>query len=106
HLLAVVGGSAKDLAAQLRRFADGQVNPLALSTQIKRKKRPKVGFVFSGQGGQWNRMGRQLMDREPVFLHAMEDIDACFRELAGWSLLDELDKDAPESRIDDTLVVQ
>ena len=106
HLLAVVGESPKELAGQLRKFADGQVNPVALATQVKRKKRPKVGFVFSGQGGQWNRMGRQLAEREPVFRHALEDIDACFQELAGSSLLEELDKPEGESRIDDTLVVQ
>ena len=28
-------------------------------------------------------MGRQLMEREAVFLHAIEDIDSCFMELGG-----------------------
>jgi acyl transferase domain-containing protein/NADPH:quinone reductase-like Zn-dependent oxidoreductase/surfactin synthase thioesterase subunit/NADP-dependent 3-hydroxy acid dehydrogenase YdfG/acyl carrier protein len=106
HLLAVVGASPKELAARLLEFADGQVNPLALSAQVTRKKRPKVGFVFSGQGGQWIQMGKGLMKGESAFKQAMVDIDECFQDVAGWSLLAELDKDAATSRIDDTLVVQ
>ena len=106
HLLAVVGESPNDVAAQLRRFASGQLDRTTLATQIARKKRPKVAFVFSGQGGQWARMGLQLMEREPVFRQALEEIDALIHELSGWSLLDELRKSGSESRIDDTVVVQ
>ncbi len=106
HVLAVVGQSPKEVAEQLRRFADGQVNPLTLATPIKRKKRPRVAFVFSGQGGQWARMGQQLMQDEPVFRHTLEEVDACFQEIAGWSLLPELERNAAESRIDDTSIVQ
>ncbi len=106
HVMAVVGQSPKEVADHLRKFADGQVNPLTLATTIKRKKRPKVGFVFSGQGGQWARMGQELMQHEPVFRHTLEEVDACFQDIAGWSLLPELERNAAESRIDDTLIVQ
>ncbi len=106
HVLAVVGESPKEVADHLRKFADGQVNPLTLATTIKRKKRAKLGFVFSGQGGQWIGMGQQLMEHEPVFRHTLEEVDACFQHLAGWSLLPELERDAAESRVDDTLIVQ
>jgi acyl transferase domain-containing protein/surfactin synthase thioesterase subunit/NAD(P)-dependent dehydrogenase (short-subunit alcohol dehydrogenase family) len=106
HVLAVAGESPKDVADHLRKFADGQVNPLTLATTIKRKKRPKIGFVFSGQGGQWARMGMELMQGEPVFRHTLEEVDACFQEVAGWSLLPDLERNAAVSRIDDTLIVQ
>jgi acyl transferase domain-containing protein/NADPH:quinone reductase-like Zn-dependent oxidoreductase/surfactin synthase thioesterase subunit/NADP-dependent 3-hydroxy acid dehydrogenase YdfG len=106
HLLAVVGRTPREIADRLRACADGQVDRDALVAQVTRKKSPKLVFVFSGQGGQWPGMGRQLMQREPVFRHAIEEIDALLYELAGWSLLDELQKEAPESRIDDTVIVQ
>lgn len=106
HLLAVVGRTPKEVADQLRRFAEGQLDRTTLATRVNRKKEPKVAFVFSGQGGQWAGMGLQLMRREPVFREAIEEVDSLFQELAGWSLLDELRKGENVSRIDDTTVVQ
>ncbi len=106
HLLAVAGQSAKDVAERLRKFAGGEIDPETLATKIARKKKPKLAFVFSGQGGQWVRMGQELMQRETVFRYTIEEIDELFRELAGWSLQEELRKDVGASRIDDTDVVQ
>lgn len=106
HLVAVVGQSPKDVAEKLRRFADGQVDPTTLATRITRKKKPKLAFVFSGQGGQWARMGQQWMQREPIFRQTMEEVDALFHEISGWSLLAEIRKDEKESRLDDTVIVQ
>ncbi len=106
HLLAVVGESPKEVADQLRRFANGQIERTTLATRIERKKSPRVAFVFSGQGGQWARMGLKLMEREPAFRHALEEIDSLFKNLSSWSLLDELRKGEAESRIDETVVVQ
>ncbi|MFN0021880.1 MAG: SDR family NAD(P)-dependent oxidoreductase [Pirellulaceae bacterium] len=106
HLLAIVGESSKDIEERLRKYSDGQVDSATLTRTITKKKRPKLAFVFSGQGGQWAGMGRQLMQQEPVFRHWMEEIDAAFQRLAGWSLLVELQKDEQDSRIHDTVVVQ
>ncbi|MDA1052331.1 MAG: SDR family NAD(P)-dependent oxidoreductase [Planctomycetota bacterium] len=106
HLLAVVGESAKEVEEKLRRFADGQVDSEILTTTVKRRREPKVAFVFSGQGGQWARMGLELMQREPVFRQWMEEIDSLFRKLAGWSLMAELGRDESESKVNDTNVVQ
>ena len=106
HLLAVVGQSRQEVEDKLRKFADGQVDPTTLITTITRKKRPKLAFVFSGQGGQWARMGLQLMRREPVFRQWMEEIDTLFQQLAGWSLLEEIRKDDGASRLNDTVIVQ
>lgn len=106
HLLAVVGQTPQELEDKLRKFADGQVDSTTLTTTIARKRRPKLAFVFSGQGGQWPRMGLQLMRQEPVFRKWMETIDALFVRLAGWSLLSELRKDDAESKVNNTVIVQ
>lgn len=106
QMLAMVGESSKEVEEKLRRFADGQVEPATLTTTISQKKRPKLAFVFSGQGGQWAGMGRQLMRREAVFHDWMQKIDAEFQKLAGWSLLAELEMEEGDSRIHDTVVVQ
>ena len=106
QLLAVVGRTPHEVASKLRMYADGQVDPENLTTTITRRKRPKLAFVFSGQGGQWPRMGLKLMQREPVFRKWMETIDVLFQRLAGWSLLAELRRDENESKVNDTVVVQ
>lgn len=106
HMVAIVGSDAKEIEAKLRKFAEGQVELGTLATQIARKKHPKLGFVFSGQGGQWAQMGLQLMQTEPVFRQTLEEIDAAFRRIGGWSLLEEIRKEPAKSRIDDTVVVQ
>jgi acyl transferase domain-containing protein/NADPH:quinone reductase-like Zn-dependent oxidoreductase/surfactin synthase thioesterase subunit/NADP-dependent 3-hydroxy acid dehydrogenase YdfG len=106
HQLAVVGEGAKDIEEKLRKFADGQVDPAILATKLTRKKRPKLAFVFSGQGGQWARMGQQLIQQEPVFRQTIEAVEPLFQKVSGWSLLAELMKDQGASKIDDTVIVQ
>jgi acyl transferase domain-containing protein/surfactin synthase thioesterase subunit len=106
QLLAVVGENTQEVQARLRAFADGQVDPENLTANIAHSERAQVAFVFSGQGGQWAGMGLQLMQREPVFRDSMEEIDALFMELAGWSLLEELRKEKATSRLNDTVIVQ
>jgi len=46
-------------------------------------------FVFSGNGSQWQGMGKALL-AEPVFHAAVSEIDAVFQPLAGYSLIAEL----------------
>ncbi len=106
HLLAIVAPTRNEVEDRLRKFADGQVDPAILTTTIPRKKRPKLAFVFSGQGGQWAGMGLQLMQCESVFRKWMETIELLFLRLSGWSLLAELRKSESESKVNDTVVVQ
>ncbi|MFC5829636.1 type I polyketide synthase [Nonomuraea insulae] len=51
---------------------------------------PRVAFVFSGQGSQWPGMGAELLRREPVVAAEVAECDAVVRELAGWSVLEQL----------------
>ena len=63
-------------------------------------------FVFAGQGPQWWAMGRQLLEREPLFRDVMREVDATVQRVAGWSLLTELRRPEDESRIDHTDIAQ
>jgi acyl transferase domain-containing protein/predicted amino acid dehydrogenase/short-subunit dehydrogenase len=68
--------------------------------------RPKIAFVFSGQGPQWWAMGRQLYEREKVVRDVWEQCDALCRKLGGLHLLDALLADEATSRVNYTEVAQ
>ncbi|WP_160105089.1 type I polyketide synthase [Pseudomonas izuensis] len=46
-------------------------------------------FVFSGNGSQWQGMGKSLLS-DPVFHQAVAEVDAIFQPLSGYSLIGEL----------------
>jgi len=83
-----------------RRESENAISARGVSTQA-----PLV-FVFTGQGPQWWAMGRQLLEREPIFRQTVAAIDELFRPLAGFSLLEEMTRSEQDSRIDRTDVAQ
>mgnify|MGYP001792724329 CR=1 FL=1 len=85
HRLAITAHSLKDAHSQLRAIADQPVASLAAPPRIPRK----IAFLFTGQGSQYQHMGRELYDTEPVFRQV---IDQCAEILAdeGVDLLEVL----------------
>ncbi|KAF9760641.1 hypothetical protein IL306_004227 [Fusarium sp. DS 682] len=66
---------------------------------------PRIGMVFTGQGAQWYAMGRELIIAYPVFKSSLMEGDIYLKELgAGWSLMDELMREAAATRVYDTAV--
>ena len=79
----------------------GQFKDLSklLSKPRQSIKGAKSGFIFTGQGSQWNRMGIELM-AYPVYQKALRAADAFLQSLGSkWSLIDEISCD--NSRIDE-----
>ena len=72
HRLAVVGRSPQQMLSSLAAFAAGK--EAALVTGETRLKRPKIAFLFTGQGSQYVGMGEQLYQTQPTFRAA---IDRC-----------------------------
>ncbi|PWY94774.1 polyketide synthase [Aspergillus sclerotioniger CBS 115572] len=72
---------------------------------------PGVLGIFTGQGAQWPAMGRELLDRSPVFCQTIADCEAVLRTLPAkdrptWSLERELRADAASSRISEAAICQ
>ncbi len=68
--------------------------------------RPQVAWVYAGNGPQWWGMGRALMATDTTYRTAVQEVDAIFQRLAGWSLIDELARDEASSRMQRTEVAQ
>nr|CCE88380.1 polyketide synthase [Sorangium cellulosum] len=105
HRLCVVGGSAGAMAEALAAYARGEA-PAGLLQGRAWSERPKVVFVFPGQGSQWVGMGRRSLREEPVFRAAIEACDAAIRREAGFSVVDELGAEEGTTRLGEIDVVQ
>ncbi|MEE6177835.1 SDR family NAD(P)-dependent oxidoreductase [Mycobacterium sp. 050134] len=92
-----------DLRNQLRDFAagHGRAEPRVTSVDGQRP-----AFVFSGMGPQWWAMGRGLLSTDGPFRQKAQEIDAVFRAISGWSILEELMRDESESQITRTQFAQ
>ena len=68
--VAIPASSSFDL---LEALNNGKTAPVRETEPLR------IGFIFTGQGAQWNAMGRELYEQYPVFA---ETINSCSRYLA------------------------
>jgi len=104
--LAATSKSRKELSESLGVFISGEQHPDIISGSMSSESEPKLAFVFSGQGGQWYGMGRELMQQEPVFSQAIDRIDRIIQERYKWSLKQVLLADNSEKQLEEIDVVQ
>ncbi|KAJ5175582.1 uncharacterized protein N7482_001459 [Penicillium canariense] len=69
---------------------------------IQTSSSPRLGFVYTGQGAQWFAMGRELVERYPVYRESLERSEMILAKLgSSWSLTEELQRDEQETRVND-----
>ncbi|KAI4271885.1 MAG: hypothetical protein LQ337_005685 [Flavoplaca oasis] len=93
-------GHNKDTLTQ--EFSSPQ--PTAVWTPAK-ETTPRLGFVLTGQGGQWFAMGRQLIQKSPLFRQTLERCNEILQGLPDapeWSVIEELLKSKDTSRLAET----
>ncbi|VUC30980.1 unnamed protein product [Clonostachys rosea] len=101
---------------QLRSFAIGAntealINSLDSITTWNTPvgKSPRLGFVFTGQGAQWYAMGRELLQKLPLFRQTIERCDQILSELPdrpAWTCIAELTKSKEDTRLGESLISQ
>lgn len=67
---------------------------------VRSISKPRIAFVFTGQGAQWAGMGQELL-AYPVFRESILAADDFLRESLGcpWSVIEELRRDAESSQL-------
>ncbi|CAI6031548.1 unnamed protein product [Clonostachys chloroleuca] len=72
-------------------------------------KSPRLGFIFTGQGAQWYAMGRELLQKLPLFRQTIERCDQILSELPDrpdWTCISELTKSKEDTRLGESLISQ
>ena len=107
HRLAVVAESSLQMREKLGTFANGQKQPGVMSGQIEGTEKPKVAFLFTGQGSQYVGMGRQLYETQPTFRAALEKCNELLRPHLEQQLLSVLyPESGSSSLLDETAYTQ
>jgi hybrid polyketide synthase/nonribosomal peptide synthetase FtdB len=104
--LSVVYTPTDDVAAMLAGYLDGASSPRVVRDEGRDPQSRRLMWVFTGMGPQWWAMGRELFDTEPVYREMIERCDEEIRQLAGWSLIDELNVDEERSNMKETWLAQ
>jgi acyl transferase domain-containing protein/thioesterase domain-containing protein/acyl carrier protein len=80
HRLAIIAENGEQLRQRLAAVAAGGSPSDIKLAQVKIATRPKVAFLFTGQGSQYLNMARQLYETEPAF---RQMLDKCNEILHG-----------------------
>ena len=103
---AFVAADATSMVDALHAYSLG-ANATAEGT-LHATTRPRLAFVFPGQGAQWNGMACDMIASSPVFRHALERCDAAAKPWIDWSILEQLQIGPanPAYRLDQIDVIQ
>ena len=86
-------------AAELREQLQTEVTVGENAARVSNSRSPRIGWVFTGQGAQWARMGMEMMERD-VFRGSVAKSAVLLREMGcDWDPATELAKEPPNSRL-------
>ncbi|MFJ4353865.1 SDR family NAD(P)-dependent oxidoreductase [Pseudomonas sp. NPDC089428] len=108
HRLLLISDNAAEAAQALDDYAqDPSLSELSAVLEAGQALDAASGpvFVYSGNGSQWQGMGRAMLG-QPLFAAAIDEVDALFQPLAGYSLRAELLGDNGEGRYARTEIAQ
>jgi phthiocerol/phenolphthiocerol synthesis type-I polyketide synthase C len=106
HRAVLHGSSREALAHSLDQFANADEPTHGVESGAALDSPVAVAFVYSGNGSQWDGMGRRLLQESPIFDQSVRKVDALFSQYADFSLLDELGGKNGTSRLALTEVAQ
>src|SRR4029079_8577863 len=93
YRLAVVAKSTREAVEKLDKFLTDGSSKGGFSGSNTQGRRPRIAFLFTGQGSQYSGMGRKLYETQPVFRESLEQCDEGLRPYLTESLISVLFRD-------------
>ena len=88
-----------DSATELREQLQTELTVGENVGRVLNRQPPRIGWVFTGQGAQWARMGMEMMERE-IYRDSVAKSTAFLREMGcDWDPVTELTKETHQSRL-------
>ncbi|GGO79494.1 polyketide synthase [Marinobacterium nitratireducens] len=101
---AVAGSSVDEILQSLEQLAAGEAASGVFAGDNLSQDLP-VALVFSGNGSQWVGMGRELLEREPMFAAAVDEVDVLLSAYTDLSIRQTFQSDAGDL-YDETEIAQ
>ncbi len=106
HRLAAVGATKADISGKLRTWREGRVAKGLASGQSRPRLRPRVAFMFTGQGAQYAGMTAELYRTESRFAQTLDRVAALMDEELGVPLKEVLFGPLARTHLSSTRFVQ
>ncbi len=103
---AITAEDRASMIAGLRAAADGKRSPRVRSDEVRIATKPKIAFLFTGQGSQYVGMANQLYETHPVFKKHFDHCNEILREHREFSILDVVYPQGDQSPLDETTYTQ
>jgi len=106
HRAVVFGDTPHAVATALVAFAEDRPSNLPVATATALSQEPQVAFIYSGNGSQWEGMGRRLLAGNATFKAAVQAVERYFEKYDAFSLEEELEGKNGSGRFDRTEIAQ
>ena len=90
HRATILARTTKEAAEALHGLASGQPVKGVLQSHVMRRDPPRIAFLFTGQGSQYQAMAKELYENCPAFREALDCCNTLLRPHLGGSLTDVL----------------
>ena len=87
YRIAITAKTTEQLKKKLADFANDQTVDGLMHGKGSGTRQPRIAFLFTGQGSQYNGMARQLYDTQPTFRAILDKCDQILHPILNCSIL-------------------
>ena len=104
--LAVIGKDKDEIKQKLKAWREGRTPKGLTHGQVFAKVKPRIAFIFTGQGSQYADMGLELYENEPRFAETINRVASLMDPELGAPLLEVLFGEKSAEYLENTRYVQ